>query len=162
MNMEYYFSRALSLPPTHRGQNENGEWLLGNRWDISDMPYPAYGYAFDRDHNIRKLNLNQAFVFHLLEGLEFKVSGALFITDTDKDFFNRDIPFRMGNVDKTRYSYNSHDNYTEQTYSAVLNYNKQLTDKHYVSAMLGAEYYDQYRSGFNAKVMVQLPMNTVI
>ena len=151
MDMQYFFSRALSLPPTFRGKNENGEWLYGVRWDLSDIPYTAYEGCFDRDNNTRKLNLNQSFVFDIIDGLEFKVSGTLFITDQTQDYFNRDVPYRINSVDRTRHSYNSHDNYNEQTYSAVLNYNKQLTDQHYVSAMLGAEYYDQYRSGFDAQ-----------
>ena len=153
MDLQYLFSRALSLPPTFRGTNENGEYLYGVRWDLSDMPYTNYAGAFERDNKTRKLNLNQAFVFDIMEGLEFKVSGTLFITDTTYDSFNKDVQYSFGsnNTERTRYSYNSHDNYYEQTYSAVLNYNKQLTEKHYVSAMLGAEYYDQYRSGFDAQ-----------
>ena len=152
MDLQYLFGRALSLPPTFRGMNENGEYLYGVRWDLSDMPYTNYAGALQRDNKTRKLNLNQAFVIDIMEGLELKLSGTLFITDTTEDSFNKDIQYSFGsnNTERTRPSYNSHDNYYEQTYNAVLNYNKQLTDKHYVSAMLGAEYYDQYRSGFDA------------
>ena len=151
MSMEYYFSRALSLPPTFRGTNENGEPLAGVRWDLSDIPYSVYDGAFDRDNNSRKLNLNQSFVFDIMDGLEFKVSGTLFITDVTYDYFNKDVLYRINTYDRTRRSMNQHDNTREQTYNAVLNYNKQLTEQHYVSAMLGAEYYDSYNSGFSAE-----------
>ena len=151
MGMDYYFSRAMSLPPTFRGKNENGDWLYGVRWDLSDTVYDANEGQFQRDNNTRKFNMNQSFVFDIMDGLEFKVSATLFLTDYTRDYFNKDIQYHFNNIDRTRYSYNSHDNTREQTYNAVLNYNKQLTEQHYVSAMLGAEYYDAYNTGFSAQ-----------
>ena len=150
MGLDYYFSRALSLPPTFRGTNENGEYLYGARWDYSDTIADNNLSAYQRDNNSNKLNLNQTFVFDIMEGLEFKVSGTLYVFDTFKDYFNKDLRPRLQNVNTKHEAYNSKDRYREQTYNAVLSYNKQLTEQHYVSAMLGAEYYDSYRTGFDA------------
>lgn len=150
MDFANYFSRALSLPPTFRGKNENGDYLYGLRWDYSDTISDNNLSQYSRDNVSDKLNLSQAFVFDIMEGLELKVSGTLYRFETSNDSFNRDLFPRMGTVNSTHEAYAMKDLYTEQTYNAVLNYNKQLTDEHYVSAMLGAEYYDQYRTGFDA------------
>ncbi len=150
MNMDYYFSRALSLPPTFRGTNEDGEYLKGARWDYSDMIQAINADAYQRDDNTRKINLNQTFEFNILDGLSLKVTGTLYLQERNKDFFNKDLWKRFNTVDKNHATYNSTDRYREQTYNAVLNYTKQLTEEHYVSAMLGTEYYDSYRTGFDA------------
>ncbi|MDE5711901.1 MAG: SusC/RagA family TonB-linked outer membrane protein, partial [Bacteroides sp.] len=150
MDMQYYFSRALSLPPTFRGTNENGDWLYGVRWDLSDTIADVNLPSYQRDNNSNKLNLNQTFIIDILDGLDLKISGTLYLFDTFRDYFNKDIYTRIGTIDKTHKAYASKDRYRDQTYNAVLNYNKQLTEEHYVSAMLGMEYYDSYRTGFDA------------
>lgn len=150
MVMDYYFSRALSLPPTFRGTNENGDYLYGVRWDLSDTIADINLPSYQRDNNSNKLNLNQTFIIDIIDGLDLKISGTLYIFDTFKDYFNKDIYTRIGTVNKDHKSYASKDRYRDQTYNAVLNYNKQLTEEHYVSAMLGMEYYDSYRTGFSA------------
>lgn len=150
MDFANYFSRALSLPPTFRGTNENGEYLYGLRWDYSDTISDNNLNQYERDNVSNKLNLNQAFVFDITDGLELKVSGTLYRYEKSYDSFNKDLYPRMGTVNTLREAFAMKDLYTEQTYNAVLNYNKQLTEEHYVSAMLGAEYYDQYRTGFSA------------
>lgn len=150
MDLQYFFSRAMSLPPTFRGTNEDGDYLYGVRWDYSDTVIYNYIDAFHRDNKSNKLNLNQTFVFDLYDGLELKVGGTLYIYDTFKDYFNGDLRPNMSSLNTEHQAYNSKDRYFEQTYNAVLNYNKQITEEHYVSAMLGTEFYDSYRTGFDA------------
>lgn len=150
MGLDYYFSRALSLPPTFRGTNENGEYLYGSRWDLSDTIADVNLGAYHRDNNSNKLNMNQSFIIDIIDGLSLRVSGIWYIFDTNKEYFNGDIYTKINVVDKTYKTYALHDRTLDQTYNAVLNYDKQLTEKHYVSAMMGTEYYDSYRKSFSA------------
>lgn len=150
MGLDYYFSRALSLPPTFRGTNENGDYLYGARWDLSDTITEINLDAYERDNNSNKLNLNQSLVFDLYDGLSLKLTGIWYIFDTNKEYFNKDIYIRYNTVNKDHKSYALHDRTFDQTYNAVLNYDKQITDEHYLSAMAGMEYYDSYRKWFSA------------
>ena len=150
MGLDYYFSRALSLPPTFRGTNENGDYLYVARWDLSDTITEINLDAYERDNNSNKLNLNQSLVFDLYDGLSLKLTGIWYIFDTNKEYFNKDIYIRYNTVNKDHKSYALHDRTFDQTYNAVLNYDNQITKDHYLSAMLGFEYYDSYYKGFSA------------
>ena len=150
MGMDYFFSRAFSLPPTFRGTNENGEYLHGVRWDLSDTVYPQHLDAMQRDNTNTKINLNQSFTFDIYDGLSLKLGASVYMVNTDYEWFNKDIYSRINTVNTKHESYAYAQRRVDQTYNAVLNYNKQITDDHYVSAMLGTEYYDTYKKGFDA------------
>ncbi len=144
-----YFSRVLSVPPTFRGVNENGEYLIGVR-GLEDSNYLINWKNRIRDNNGNKYNFNQSFVIDILQGLNLKITGSWYIDELKKEAFNRDLMTGVNTVDSKRESYDSYDRYLNQTYNAVLNYEKKMYKNHFISAMLGFEYYDSYRKGFDA------------
>ncbi|MFA6831929.1 MAG: TonB-dependent receptor [Bacteroidaceae bacterium] len=147
-NESNYFSRALSVPSAFRGYNANGEMLLGPNSGDGNQLYNID--KFTRDNNNRKLTMGQAFVFDIIDGLNFKVSANWYYVDLKQESFNKDYLSRPGQFDRSRNSSAETSQDLNQTYNAVLNYDKQITKDHYVSAMLGFEYYDSYTKGFNA------------
>ncbi len=144
-----YFSRVLSVPPTFRGVNEEGEYLIGVR-GLEDSNYLINWKNRIRDNNGNKFNFNQSFVIDILQGLNLKITGSWYIDELKKEAFNRDLITGVNAVDSKRESYDSYDRYLNQTYNAILNYERNLFQNHFVSAMLGFEYYDSYRKGFDA------------
>lgn len=150
MNLAYFFSRAFSLPPTFRGYNADGEYLYGVRGDLSDQIYLINKDNYDRDNNTKKYNFNENLVFDIMKGLTLKLGATLYIFDTNKEYFNHDIIVNRTSTLTNRKSYAYNDRQVDQTYNALLNYDNQITDDHYVSAMLGFEYYDSYDKGFSA------------
>lgn len=145
-----FFMRAMSLPPTFRGYDENGGYLYGVRGDLTDQIYLINKDNYDRDNNSKKYQFNQSFVFDIMKGLNLKVGANLYIFDTNKEYFNHDIIVNRTSKITDRKSYAYHNQQVDQTYNAILNYDNQITDDHYVSAMLGMEYYDTYTKGFSA------------
>ena len=144
-----YFSRVLSVPPTFRGVNEDGEYLIGVR-GLEDSNYLINWKQRIRDNNRNRLNISQAFVIDLWKGLNLKVTGSWYVNEFKKEAFNKNLITGVNVVDTKHESYDNYDRYLNQTYNAVLNYERQLFKDHFVSAMAGFEYYESYRKGFDA------------
>lgn len=64
-------------------------------------------------------------------------------------------------MNTTRNSYAGFDRLFDQTYNAVLNYQKAFGD-HYVTALGGIEYYDTYMYGFPHQDRALLPATSAI
>ncbi len=143
-----YFSRAFSLPPTFRGYNANGELLLGNNSGDGNQNYNID--KFHRDNNTDKFTMVQAFDIKFMEGLNLKLTANWLYSEDKEEAFDQDYLNSPGNYNRSRNSSAIYDRVLYQTYNAVLNYNKQITKDHYVAAMLGFEYYDEYDKGFSA------------
>lgn len=145
-----YFSRVFSLPPTFRGRNEQGEWLIGTR-GTEDANQAINADKFYRDNNTDKFTLNQAFKVNLLKGLYFKVSATWFYDEAKYESFNKDYLTNVGpKYNTTRSSSAQFDRTVDQTYNGILNYDLNLNDTHSISAMAGWEYYDSCNKGFYA------------
>ncbi|WP_149914437.1 SusC/RagA family TonB-linked outer membrane protein [Sphingobacterium cavernae] len=143
-----YMTRALGAPPTMRGRNANGELLLGRDWQDGN---PAVtDDKFIRRNLNQKFTMSQAFVVNLVDNLKLRASGNWFINQTSYEGFNKDYMSSPGNWVRTRSSSASYDKSFNQTYNAVLSYDKILADNHNVSAMLGWEFFDAYSTGFSA------------
>ncbi len=143
-----YFSRCLSLPPTFRGYNANGEMLLGNNASDGNQQYNFD--QFVRDQNTDKFTMNQSFTIDLMKGLSLKLGGIWYYQEEKVESFNKDYLNSPGNKVTSRNTSASYDRTLDQTYNAVLNYNYQINKDHYLDAMAGFEYYDSYNKGFNA------------
>ena len=143
-----YFSRCLSLPPTFRGYNADGEMLLGPNSGDGNQQYNFD--KFVRDQNTDKFTMNQSFTVNYMKGLSLK-HGAIWYYQEEKDeSFNKDYLSSPGNKVTSRSTSAYYDRTLDQTYNAVLNYNYQINKDHYLDAMAGFEYYDSYNKGFNA------------
>lgn len=143
-----YFNRMLSLPPTFRGYNADGEMLLGPNSSDGNQAFNLNN--FQRDNNTDKFTMVQALTFNLYKGLTLKVTANWYFSEQKLEAFNKDYLSSPGNYNTSRSTSASYDRTLDQTYNAVLNYDYQLTKDHYLSAMAGFEYYDSYNKGFNA------------
>lgn len=152
----YYFTRALSVPPTMRIFNAYNEFNPSARSSVSDGAVGLYNQARQTDYNRDRFTISQSFTFTLTPWLSAKVFGSWFIEDLWQEAFTRD--YRLGpyssatstGMSTTRASSNSYSRNLNQTYNAVLNFNKTFSSLHNVSAMLGWEFLDYNSKGFSA------------
>ena len=143
-----YFNRMLSLPPTFRGYNADGEMLLGPNSSDGNQAFNLDN--FKRDNNSDKFTMVQALTVDLYKGLTLKLTANWYFSEEKLEAFNKDYLSSPGNYNTSRSTSASYDRTLDQTYNAVLNYDYQITKDHYLSAMAGFEYYDSYQKGFNA------------
>lgn len=149
VSAEDYFNRVLTVPPTFRGTNPNGEWLIGTRGtrDANQLLIQPY---LDKDNNTDKFSISQAFTIHILKGLDLKLTGSWYYEDTKYEDFNRDYLTGPNTWYRTRYSSDQYDRNLNQTYNAVATYNHTFKDKHSLNIMAGTEYYTAENKGFFA------------
>lgn len=143
-----YFSRCLSLPPTFRGYNANGEMLLGANTGDGNQQYNFDKYI--RDNNTDKFTMSQSFQIDFTKALSLKLGAIWYYSDEKYEAFNKDIMTSPGNYDRSRNSSASFGRTLDQTYNAVLNYKYQIDKNNFLDAMIGTEYYDSYNKGFSA------------
>lgn len=142
-----YFSRVLSLPPTVRFLNEDGTPRLGNNAGDGNQSFqPDQWFRFNQTD---KFTMNQAFKVDFTKDLYLRVSGNWYYSEGFYEAFNKDFQTNPTSFNRDRATSASFDRGFDQTYNAVLNYEKQLND-HYISAMAGSEYIDTYSYGFGA------------
>lgn len=150
-----YWARMLSAPPTLRGTNEKGEWILGR--DASDGN-PAFNIdAYKRDNQSDKFTLNQALRADIMKGLYVRASAIWMYDEYFQESFNKD--FRTGIMSYTnpntgwnrnRNSAAEFGRTTRQTYNAIANYETKFLGKNNLNAMVGFEFYDAYSTGVYA------------
>lgn len=144
-----YFSRVMSVPPTFRGTNEDGEYLIGVR-GTTDANQLLLLDAYERDNNTNKFTMTQSFNINFMKGLDLKLSGSWYYQDTKYESFNHDYMTGVNTWNTTRSSSDEYERTLNETYNAVLNFNRTFARKHNVSAMVGVEYYNKSVKGFYA------------
>ncbi len=142
-----YFSRVLSLPPTVRFVSEDGLPLLGNNSGDGNQNYQEEKFFVFNQSD--KFTMNQSFKIDFTKELFLKLSANLYYSEGVNETFNRDYRTSPTAFNTTRYSYADFGRTIDQTYNAVLNYQKQIND-HYITAMIGTEYYDTFSHGLAA------------
>ena len=148
-NEANYFARMVSTPPTMRGQNADGELLLGRDW--SDGNPQVNINSWDNYNDNKVFSLGQSFKFDLMKGLFIKTSVSYAYNDLFSEYFNKDYLQSPGVVNTTRRT-NANTNRTlRQTYLATINYNTTIAVDHNVSALAGIEYFDSYNWGIFAE-----------
>lgn len=146
---ENYWGRMLSAPPTLRSKSPiTGDWILGR--DASDgNPLVNIDKYIRRNQN-DKFTLSQGLVINFLPELSLRMKGILYYHEEYAESFNKD--FRTGFLSTTnpdagwnrqRNSGASFWRDIQQTYNAVLNYNKSF-GKHNLNALAGGEFFDSY------------------
>ncbi|MBX3239438.1 MAG: SusC/RagA family TonB-linked outer membrane protein [Chitinophagaceae bacterium] len=150
-----YWGRMLSAPPTMRGTNANGEFILGR--DANDGNPLVNIDKYKRNNQTDKFTLGQSFRVDILKDIYVKI-GAIWMYDEGfAESFNQD--FRTGLLsltnpnqgwNRTRFSDASFDRTIRQTYNAIVNYSTTFLEKNNVEAMAGFEYYDAYAKGLYA------------
>ena len=141
-----YFGRALSMPPTVRFEDEEGNLLLGIDRDLNSN-FQFENDRFDRDYQTDKFNMTQTLQANLYDGLTLRGTMAWSYSEYVGETFNKDYVTNQAGtaINSTRLSQAEFYRYFNQTYNLVLNYDKQFGD-HTVGAMLGMEFWDkQYK-----------------
>lgn len=142
-----YFSRVLSLPPTVRFVGEDGTARLGNNSGDGNQNYQEEQFFVFNQTD--KFTMNQSFKIDFTKSLFLKLSANLYYSEGVSETFNKDFRTSPTAFNTNRYSYADFGRTIDQTYNAVLNYQKQI-DEHYVTAMVGTEYYDTFSHGLSA------------
>ena len=146
---EQYFSRIFSVPPTFRGETEDGEMLIGVRGE-QDANQAINADKFIRDYNTDKFTLGQSFKIDFTRNLYLKLNATWYYSDNKQEAFNKDYMTNVNRTNTTRSSSAYYDRTLDQTYNAILNYDLSIKEKHNINAMAGFEFYDTYNKGFNA------------
>lgn len=143
-----YFGRIMSMPPTARFEDEEGNMLLGANAGDGNQSYNAdkFWYDYQRD----KFTIAQTFEVTLMEGLKRKGNASWFLNEMITEYMVKDYETRPGVFNRTRYTGADFDRYFSQTYNATLQYQKTFFDADDVDVLLGAEFYDRKNRGFNA------------
>ncbi|MFI3314822.1 MAG: SusC/RagA family TonB-linked outer membrane protein [Rikenellaceae bacterium] len=142
-----YFQRILSVPPTMRKYNPNGEYILGP--NVEDSNQLVNMDKLNSDINETLFDMSQSFEFNLNSDLSLRVnSNWLYDIDTRESFY-QDYISRPGVVNTSRYTSASFERYLTQMYNAHLNYDKRFGE-HSISAMAAAEFFDKTQLGFSA------------
>lgn len=144
----HYFGRVRSLPPTVRFEDEEGNMLLGPGTADGNQSYQPD--KWQNDNQSDKFTLTQSFEVNLLKNLRLNLNANWYYSESYSENFTKDFESTPGNWNTTRSSSASYDRDFRQTYNATLNYNQTLFRNHNIDAMLGMEFYDRYKRGFNA------------
>lgn len=145
-----YFGRALSMPPTVRFEDEEGNLLLGIDRDLNSN-FLFQNDRFDRDYQTDKFNMTQTLQATLFDGFTLRGTMAWSYSEYVAETFNHDYVTNQAGtaVNTTRSSQAEFYRYFNQTYNLVANYDKQFGD-HTVSGMLGMEFWDKQYKQFYA------------
>lgn len=143
-----YFGRIMSMPPTARFEDEDGNKLLGANSGDGNQSYNAdkFWYDYQRD----KFTIAQTFEVTLMEGLKLRGNASWFLNESVTEYMIKDYETRPGVFNRTRYTGAGLDRDFSQTYNATLQYQKTFFDAHNVDVLLGGEFYDRKNRGFSA------------
>lgn len=142
---KYYFGRVLTLPPTLRLEDEEGNYLLG--LNKADGNYLYENDKFQRDYQTDKFNMTQTLEATLFEGFKLRGTMAWSYSEYTSETFNKGYHTNQAEtVMNTEYgSAAEFYRYFNQTYNLIASYDKQFGD-HSVNAMAGVEFWDkQYK-----------------
>ena len=155
-----YFARAFTVPPTMRTYDQYGNYNPSARNSASDGPVGLINDKIDYQDQYDKFNMSQNFTITFTPWLNLRVGASWFYQDRGYEYFEHDYMYGTGSTvidgvttpgrwSISRISRNYYSRNLNQTYQAVLNFNKQF-GLHSVSAMAGTEFVDQATTGFNA------------
>ena len=147
-NESNYFGRIISLPPTVRYVDEEGNPTLGPSFGDGNQSYQPD--RFIRDNQTDKFTMIQALTFNFTPDLNLKLTGNWYYDLGYYEAMNKDYERSINTWDRGRSTSVQTDRGFAQTYNAVLNYNHLFAGAHNLSVLLGSEYYDRYDRGFSA------------
>ncbi|MGL4780976.1 MAG: SusC/RagA family TonB-linked outer membrane protein [Bacteroidales bacterium] len=143
-----YFGRVLSLPPTARFEDEDGNPTLGPNASDGNQSYQADKWTNFNQRD--KFTMSQAFTIDLMKNLSLKASGNWYYSELVAEEFVKDYENTPGSFVRERKTSAKFDREFSQTYNLVLNYNETFAKNHNVSLMAGTEFFDQALRGFSA------------
>lgn len=156
LSTTYFLNRGLGYKFV-RYETEDGTPLYGT--GNPTLNVNANKGNFDRDYQSDKFSMTQSLTATLLPGLTVKGSMSWFYNEQYNESFNHDYytsnagvldPNGTSGVNKTYATSASFSRYFDQTYNAVINYNRVFAEKHTVNLMAGSELYKRRYRDFSA------------
>ncbi|EXZ89657.1 tonB-linked outer membrane, SusC/RagA family protein [Bacteroides fragilis str. J38-1] len=146
-----YFGRIMSTPPTSRFEDEDGNPTLGP--NVADGNQAFQPEKWQNFNQTDKFTMIQGFQIDIMKGLFIKGTANWYYSEGLYESFTKDYMDNMltEHYTKTRESTAKFERNFAQTYNAVLNFTRTFAIDHNVNLMLGMEYYDNYKRGFEAK-----------
>lgn len=117
-----YFGRMLSVPPTMRGVNEDGEMLMGVHSKDGNPNYNAD--KFVRRNNTDKFSFSQTFQFDITKHIYLKVVGNVYYSEGVYESMNKDFMERPGYTNTVRSTSAQFDRELTQTYNVIGGWNQ--------------------------------------
>lgn len=147
---ENYFGRILSVPPTVRFEDEEGNPLLGS--NVGDGNQNFQPEKWVRDYQTDKFTMIQSLEVQIMKGLSLKGTANWYYDEGLYEDFTKDFQTNQAGTsfDRTRSSSAKFVRNFSQTYNAVLNYNNTFARHHGLEVMLGTEFYDRKTKMFSA------------
>lgn len=143
-----YFGRIMSLPPTVRFVDEEGNPVIGPSSGDGNQSYQPH--RFLRDNQTDKFTMIQSLDFDFTDWLSLRLNGNIYYSEGFYEAFNHDYQENNSRWNRSRGTSASYDRTLSQTYNGVLDFHRLIAEAHNVSLMLGGEYYDTYSRGFSA------------
>ncbi|MGD9931270.1 MAG: SusC/RagA family TonB-linked outer membrane protein [Mangrovibacterium sp.] len=147
------FQRTAGLAPTSRIYNNNPDGSLST--DYQPGTYLGFGNPlYYRDKFVR-YNLEQRltgsvqFDYNFLNDFTLTVRGSHFTINNSNESFDKAY-LNSGRLNTERVASASHQRTLRDQLTAMLNYKKSFLDKHNVTALVGAEYFQEKYFSFNA------------
>ena len=142
------FSRVLATPPTARYEDEQGNPLVGV--NSSDGNQLAQSDKYRSDNQKDRFSLSEELKYSLLPGLDLKANASWLYVNTGEGSFQKDYQTTTGVWNRTRNSSELWQRDFSQTYNLAVDFDRTFADRHEISAMAGAEWYDRTIKGFSA------------
>lgn len=152
-NATNMFQRSAGQAPTARF------WYANADGSDSDRPYPGtafhFGNALYYKDKFRGSSLEQRFTasaqldYKMLDNLTFTLRGNHFASGVMDENFNL-ARMNQGSLDVSRVSSISHSRTLRNQLTALANYNTTIKENHNITALLGAEYFEQRAFGLSA------------
>ena len=143
-----YFGRIMSLPPTVRFEDEDGNPLLGPNHGDGNQNYQPDKWQVDNQTD--KFTMIQSVEVDLWKGLKLKATANWYYSEGVYESFTKDYESTPGSFNTSRSTSAKFERSFTQTYNALLNYNTIIKKDHSLDVMLGMEAFDKYDKGFSA------------
>ncbi|MGL5913664.1 MAG: SusC/RagA family TonB-linked outer membrane protein [Bacteroidales bacterium] len=143
-----YFGRVLSVPPTVRFEDEDGNPTLGARAPDGNQSYQVDKWTNSNQRD--KFTMSQALTAEIFKNLSLKASGSWYYSDLLAESFVKDYENTPGSFIRDRKTKAEFERGISQTYNVVLNYHETFANAHNLSVMAGTEFFDRAIVGFNA------------
>ncbi len=136
-----YFGRIMSLPPTVRYEDEDGNPVLGPNHSDGNQSYQPEKWLVDNQTD--KFTMIQSLEIRPMKNLVIKGTANWYYSEGVYESFTKDFETAPGKFNTTRASSAKFERDFSQTYNVVLNYNNTFAQNHNIDVMLGSEYYDK-------------------
>ena len=143
-----YFGRIMSLPPTVRYEDEDGNPVLGPNSSDGNQSYQPDKWLIDNQTD--KFTMIQSLEIKPMKNLTIKGNANWYYSEGVYESFTKDYETAPGKFETSRSTSAKFERDFSQTYNVVVNYNNTFAKNHYVDIMLGSEYYDKKTKGFSA------------